>query len=194
MARLSDVRQAGMAGTRNARPGRCRAVEAPESQRISTSARKTSWTRSSRKLKRRIRAPADGLVVYATSVRGSWRGSTEPLEEGVVRGPGTHLPADRSSFMAEVDVREADPPRLSPGCPSDHHRNGARQDDFPGPDCPVARCPTPRASGSTLTQGLQYRHRDRGDPDGLRTGVSCLAGIIVERQRRLLSPYKLSSA
>ncbi|NLT59322.1 MAG: HlyD family efflux transporter periplasmic adaptor subunit, partial [Candidatus Hydrogenedentes bacterium] len=124
MAQLeSDVRQAGMALERTERKAAADVVQSEADLK----AKESEYLRQKDKLdkivtqieKTKIYAPADGLVVYATSVRGSWRGSTEPLEEGQVvreRQELIYLPTG-SSFMAEVDVHEASLTKIKPGLP-----------------------------------------------------------------------------
>ena len=56
-----------------------------------------------------ITAPVGGMVVYATTGQGNWRGNVEPLEEGQEvreRQELIHLPTT-TSMMAEVKIHES---------------------------------------------------------------------------------------
>ena len=189
MAQLeSDVRQAGMALERTERKAAADVVQSEADLK----AKESEYLRQKDKLdkivtqieKTKIYAPADGLVVYATSVRGSWRGSTEPLEEGQVvreRQELIYLPTG-SSFMAEVDVHEASLTKIKPGLPVRITTETAPDKTYQGRIASVA--PLPDAQSVWLNPDLKVYNTDiviEGDPDGLRTGVSCLAEIIVER-------------
>lgn len=189
MAQLeSDVRQARMALERTERKAAADVVQSEADLK----ARESEYLRQKSKLekiiaqidKTKMYAPADGLVVYATSVRGSWRGNTEPLEEGQVvreRQELIYLPTG-SSFMAEVDVHEASLTKIKPGLPVRITTEAAPDKVYLGRISTVA--PLPDAQSVWLNPDLKVYNTDiiiEGESNGLRTGVTCLAEIIVER-------------
>ena len=105
----SDVSQAEMALERTERKARADVIQA----RADLKAKEAEFNRQKDKLakiedqigKTKIYAPADGLVIYATSARrGGWRGNVEPLDEGQEvreREELIYLPLGRSS-KAEI--------------------------------------------------------------------------------------------
>jgi len=134
--------------------------------------------------KTKIYAPADGLVVYATSGRGGWRGNDEPLEEGQMvreRQELIYLPTG-SSFMAEVQVHETSLTKIKPGLPVRITVEAFPEKAYRGRVESVA--PLPDAQSAWLNPDLKVYNTDiviEGDASGLRTGVTCLAEIIVEQ-------------
>ena len=165
MAQLeSDVRQAGMALERTERKAAADVVQseadlkAKESEYLSQKDKLDKIVTQIEKTK--IYAPADGLVVYATSVRWSWRGSTEPLEEGQVvreRQELIYLPTG-SSFMAEVDVHEASLTKIKPGLPVRITTETAPDKTYQGRIASVA--PLPDAQSVWLNPDLKVCNTD----------------------------------
>ena len=71
--------------------------------------------------KTKLYAPADGLVIYATSARsGGWRGNTEPLDEGQEireRQELIYLPTGNLA-KAEITIHESNLDKTHPGLPA----------------------------------------------------------------------------
>jgi HlyD family secretion protein len=134
--------------------------------------------------KTRITAPAAGLVVYATSARATWRGNTQPLEEGQEvreRQDLIHLPT-AASFMAEIKVHESSLKKISPGMPVAITIDALPGERFSGTVANIA--PLPDAQSIFLNPDLKiYRTEIHLDGEGgdLRTGMSCRAEIVVNR-------------
>ena len=131
----------------------------------------------------RIEAPVGGMVVYATTGRGGWRGNDEPLEVGrEVREQEEliHIPvADAKS--ARITVHESALDDVAVGQRVLVRVDAAQERSFPGR---VARIsPLPDATSQWLNPDLKVYdteiHLD-GALDGLRTGMSCEAEILIE--------------
>jgi HlyD family secretion protein len=134
--------------------------------------------------KTRITAPADGLIVYATSAKATWRGNVEPLDEGQQvheRQELIYLPTG-SSFMAEVKVHESNLKKITVGL-----RAGLTVDALPGQRFTgaVARiAPLPDAQSIFLNPDLKVYKADvtiDGDGKDLRTGMSSKVEIVITR-------------
>jgi len=183
----SDARQADMALERTQRKASADVVQAEADLK----AKESEYIRQKSKLekieeqiaKTQVYAPADGLVVYATSSQGSWRGNAEPLAEGQEvreRQELIHLPTG-SSFMAEVDVHEASLTKIKQGLPVYITVEALPGSSFQGEVVSVA--PLPDAQSVWMNPDLKVYNTDidiEGDATGLRTGMTCLAEIIVE--------------
>ncbi len=184
----SDVRQARMALERIERKASADVIQseadlkAKESEYLRQKDRLEKITAQIEKTK--IYAPTDGLVVYATSGQGSWRGNAEPLEEGQMvreRQELIYLPTG-SSFMAEVDVHEASLTKIKPGLPVRITVEAFPEHVYQGRIASVA--PLPDAQSVFMNPDLKVYNTViiiEGDATGLRTGVTCLAEIIVDR-------------
>ena len=137
----------------------------------------------------KIFAPADGLVVYATSGGGSWRGNDEPLEEGQMvreRQELIHLPKD-SSFKAEVQVHESSLSKIKPGLPVNITVDGLPGKTYRGTVAKIA--PLPDAQSVWLNPDLKVYSTEimlDENSEGLRTGMSCRANIIVDTYKEAL--------
>ena len=133
--------------------------------------------------KAQIRAPIDGMVVYATSAQANWRGNVEPLDEGQnvrERQQLIHLPT-ADAIMAETKVHESSLEKVTLGMPV-----RVTVDAMPGKVYwgKVARiAPLPDAASRWMNPDLKvfttHIHID-GKGEGLRTGMSCQAQIIVK--------------
>jgi HlyD family secretion protein len=134
--------------------------------------------------KTKIFAPIAGMVVYATSAQGSWRGNAEPLDEGQQvreRQELIYLPT-ANAMMAEISVHESSLDKVRLG-----QRVRITVDALPGQQFSgtVAKiAPLPDAASMWLNPDLKVFstqiHLDAGS-QGLRTGMSCRAEIIVEQ-------------
>ncbi len=185
----SDVRQATMALERTQRKAKADVAQA-EAQ---LKARELEFKRQQDRLtkfkdqivKATIYAPADGMVVYATSAqRGGWRRSQEPLDEGVEvreRQELIHLPTAESS-MAEVDIHEASLEKVRVGLPAIITVDALKGKKFFGHVGRIA--PLPDATSMWMNPDLKVYNSDvylEGTESSLRTGMSCKVEIIVEQ-------------
>jgi HlyD family secretion protein len=131
-----------------------------------------------------IYAPADGLVVYATSAKADWRGNREPLAEGQEvreRQELIYLPTG-SSFIAEVKVHESSLEKIRLDLPVVLSVDALPGKPFTGRVSKIA--PLPDAVSVWLNPDLKLYNTEIVIENGskeLRTGMSCRAEIIVER-------------
>ncbi len=132
--------------------------------------------------KAKIYAPADGLVVYATSTRGSWRGNDEPLDEGSEvreREELIHLPT-ADSVKAEVRVHETNMNKVKIGLPAEVKVDAVPGKMYRGKVAKIAVLPD--ASIMWMNPDLKVYTTDiniEGNMRGLRTGMGCKAEIII---------------
>jgi HlyD family secretion protein len=171
---VSDVNQAGMALERTQREANANIAQA----RATLRARDAEYRRQVSKLeknraqitKTKIYAPADGLVIYATSARrGGYRSRSEPLDEGQAvyeRQELIYLPTAASS-KAEVDIHESHLQKIHEGLPAIITVEALQSKRYLGTLQKIA--PLPDAQSMWINDPL------------LRTGMSCLAEIIVAR-------------
>jgi HlyD family secretion protein len=184
----SDVRQKTMALERVRRAAAADMVQTEADLR----AKKSEFEQQKNKLgkvesqiaKTRIVAPADGLVIYATSAKATWRGNVEPLDEGQQvheRQELIYLPT-ASSFMADVKVHESSLKKISVGLSARLTVDALPGQAFTGTVAKIA--PLPDAQSIFLNPDLKvYRTEVHIDGDGkdLRTGMSCRAKIVIAR-------------
>jgi HlyD family secretion protein len=132
----------------------------------------------------RIVAPVEGMVVYATSSRGGWRGNAEPLDEGQTvreRQELINLPTT-SSMSVEVKVHESNLKKVQDGQPVRITVEALPGRTFAGRVTRIA--PLPDAQSVWLNPDLKvYTTYIElvGDPVGLRSGMTCRAEIMVAR-------------
>jgi HlyD family secretion protein len=136
-------------------------------------------------VKCKMYAPTDGLVVYATTGQGGgFRGNQEPLAEGQSvreRQDLIYLPT-ANSVMAEVKIHESALDKVVSGLPVQ-----VKVDALPGKTYfgKVNRiAPLPDAQSTWQNPDLKVYNTEiyiDGDSEGLRTGMSCQAQIIVEQ-------------
>ncbi|HVR37377.1 MAG TPA: efflux RND transporter periplasmic adaptor subunit [Methylomirabilota bacterium] len=128
-------------------------------------------------------APMDGQVIYATSVRGGWRGNDEPLREGqevFERREVIHLPTT-SSYMAEVKVHESNLEKIRVGLPVQ-----ITVDALPGKMIygKIGRiAPLPDAQSVFMNPDLKVYNTEvwiDGEGADLRNGMSCRVEMIVD--------------
>ncbi len=128
-------------------------------------------------------APADGMVVYASSAKGSWRGNQEPLEEGQSvheREELIYLPTS-DAVKAEIKVHESSMEKVKEGLPVIVTVDAVPGKTFTGKVAKIALLPD--AQSMWMNPDLKiYKTEIYLDGDGkdLRTGMSCRAEIIVE--------------
>ena len=130
----------------------------------------------------RIIAPRDGMVVYATTGRGGWRGNDEPLEEGQEvreRQELIYLPT-AASMMAEVKIHESSLEKVRVGLPVRVTVDAAPGRSWGGSVQRIAVLPD--AQSVWLNPDLKLYNSEihlDGDASDLRTGMSCRAEIFV---------------
>ncbi len=134
--------------------------------------------------KTKIYAPGDGLVIYATTAQGNWRGNAEPLAVGQVvkeREELIHLPKT-TSVLAELKIHESSLDKVKVGLPVTITIDALPGQDFAGRVASIS--PLPDATSMWLNPDLKLYntivHLDGGS-SGLRTGMSCRAEILVEK-------------
>jgi HlyD family secretion protein len=184
----SDVKQAEMALERAQRKAKADVVQAEAELR----AKESEFRRQKDKLKKneeqiektKIYAPADGLVIYATSAQTRrWRGSDEPLDEGREvreREELIYLPT-ATAVKAEVKIHEASLQKVSAGLPVRVTVDALPGRTFTGEVVKIA--PLPDATMVWLNPDLKVYNSEiylDGEGDNLRTGMSCRAEIIIE--------------
>ena len=129
-------------------------------------------------------APSDGMVVYATSGRGGWRGNEEPLMAGQSvreRQELINLPTERDR-IAEISIHESSLDKISTGMRARITVDAMPGKTFWGTVETIA--PLPDASVSFFNPDLKVyptQIRIKGDDLDLRTGMSCRAEIVIDR-------------
>ena len=190
----SDIDQAHMALERVERKARADIVQAEADLK----AKEAEFGQQQDKLskigqqiaKAKIYAPIDGMVVYATSARGSWRGNAEPLDEGQSvreRQELIYLPT-ADAMMAEIKVHEASLDKVSLGLPVRVTVDALPGETFNGRVSKIA--PLPDAQSMWLNPDLKVYSAEidlQGTELGLRTGMSCQAEILVDRYEDAIS-------
>jgi len=185
----SDVNQAKMALERAQAKARANDVQAE----AELAARDQELQREQEKLtkiddqitKGKIYASTEGMVVYATSSRGSgFRDDRKPLADGVEvyeRQELIYLPRSAST-VAEVDVHEASLQKVRTGLPAIVTVDALPGKKFMGTVTRIAPLPDPQSM--YMNPDLKvYKTEialDSNDPS-LRSGMNCKAEIIVEQ-------------
>lgn len=189
----SNVYQNSMALERTQRSSRADVVQA-EAQLL---ARELELNRQKQRLEKlvtqignsKILAPADGLVIYATSVRSNRRGNAEPLDEGqevFERQELIYLPT-AETFIAEVKVHETNLKKIYAGLPVRIRIDALPNMLFQGKISKIA--PLPDASSMFMNPDLKLYNtivEIEGESDILKSGMNCEAEIIVEQHRNAL--------
>ncbi|MFB0506362.1 MAG: efflux RND transporter periplasmic adaptor subunit [Thermodesulfobacteriota bacterium] len=186
----SDVKQAKMALDRTIRKAKADVVQTE----AGLEAKRAEFERQKDKLKKieiqiektKIYAPADGLVIHATSASsgGHRHGRTEPLEEGQEvreRQELIHLPTT-SSAMVEVGIHETNLDKVHIGLPVKVTVDALPGETFWGKVARIA--PLPDAQSAWLNPDLKVYNTDiylENNSNSLRTGMSCKAEIIIEQ-------------
>jgi len=183
----SDVEQAKLALERTRAKARADVVQAEADLK----AKEQEFARQEAKLnklldqisKATIYAPADGMVIYATTARrGGWRDNREPLDEGVEvweRQELIYLPT-ADSAMAEVDIHEASLEKVRVGLPALITVDALPGQKFIGTVGRIA--PLPDSASMWMNPDLKVYNSDiylEGEAPDLRTGMSCKVEIVV---------------
>lgn len=133
--------------------------------------------------KTKIYAPAKGMVVYATSSEFSWRGDTEPLDEGQEvreRQELIHLPT-ADSMMVQIQVHESSLGKVKIGQPVQIQIDALPESQYSGRVTKIA--PLPDAQSVFMNPDLKVYDTTimiNGVHPELRTGMSCKATILIE--------------
>lgn len=189
----SDVKQAQMALDRAKRKAKADVVQA----KASLTAREAEFKQQQDKLKKteiqiektKIYAPADGLVIYATSAsRGGppHMRTTEPLDEGQMvreRQDLIYLPTSLG-YNCEIGVSEASLDKVRLGLPAVVKVEAVPGETYTGRVTFIA--PLPDAQSAFLNPDLKIYNtviqlEDNGKLDLLRAGMNCTADIIVKQ-------------
>lgn len=134
--------------------------------------------------KTKIHAPADGMVVYATSSEFSWRGDVQPLDEGQEvreRQELIHLPT-ADSMMVRMQIHESALGKVEVGQPVNIKIDALAESSFTGRVTKIA--PLPDAQSVFMNPDLKVYDTDvmiDGVHPQLRTGMSCRATILIEK-------------
>jgi len=195
MAQLkSDVSQAEMALERTERKARADVIQA----QADLKAKEAEYQRQKDKLqkiedqikKTKIYAPADGLVIYATSAKsGGWRRNVEPLDEGQEvreREELIYLPTGNLS-KAEIAIHESNLEKTRTGLPVILTVDALPGNTFYGTVKQIA--PLPDAQSMWMNPDLKVYNSEiyiDGENEILRTGMSCQAEIIVQQYQNVL--------
>ncbi|HUT29714.1 MAG TPA: hypothetical protein VMX13_07980 [Sedimentisphaerales bacterium] len=185
----SDVKQAEMAFERTKRKATADVAQAEADLK----AKQSEFSRQQDKLKKieeqiaktTIYAPADGLVIYATSAQsGGHRSSREPLDVGqdvLERQELIYLPT-ASLANAEVAVHESSLKKVQLGLPAIITVDALPGKTFVGSVARIA--PLPDAQSVWMNPNLKVYNTEiylDGNDVSLRTGMSCKAEIIVQQ-------------
>ncbi|MDF1808726.1 MAG: efflux RND transporter periplasmic adaptor subunit [Phycisphaerales bacterium] len=140
--------------------------------------------------KTKMYAPADGMVVYATSSEFSWRGDSQPLDEGqevYERQELIHLPT-ADSMMVVVRVQESSLGKVQVGQKVNISIDALPDDRFQGTVTKIA--PLPDATSVFMNPDLKVYDTQimiDGIHPSIRTGMSCKATILIEDYESALS-------
>ncbi len=183
----SDVKQAEMALERTNRKAKADVVQAEADLR----AKDSEYKRQQDKLtkledqikKTKIYAPADGLVIYATSAKSEFWRNVEPLDEGREvheREELIYLPT-AAAVKAEVKVHEASLQKVGIGLPVRVTVDALPGKVFSGYVAKIA--PLPDAQMIWQNPDLKVYKTEiylEGEDSELRSGMSCRAEIIIK--------------
>lgn len=189
----SDVSQAEMALERVERKAKADTVQA----QADLKAKESEFLRQKDKLqkyedqikKTKIYAPADGLVIYATSGQGG-RHSVEPLDEGQdvqERQELIYLPVGNLS-RADIAIHESNLDKIKIGLPAIITVDALVGTTFSGTIEKIA--PLPDAQSMWMNPDLKVYNSEidiDGNSDLLRSGMGCQAEIIVQQYKDAVS-------
>jgi HlyD family secretion protein len=140
--------------------------------------------------KTKMYAPADGMVVYATSSEFSWRGDTEPLDEGqevYERQELIHLPT-ADSMMVVIRVHESALGKVQVGQIAEITIDALAGKTFQGTVTRIA--PLPDATSVFMNPDLKVYDTQvmiNGVHSEIRTGMSCKATVKVDQYSDAMS-------
>ncbi len=137
----------------------------------------------------RIKAPSDGLVVYATSANARRHNNTEPLAEGRIvreREALIHLP-DITRMMASIKVHETHVKKITIGMRARITVEALPQATFTGYVKQIA--PLPDATSFWMNPDLKVYDTEiyvDSSSEGLRNGMTCEVEIVAEQHTNAL--------
>lgn len=182
----SDVKQKTAALERAVRKAKADVVQAEADLR----AKQQEYDQQKSKLEQmidqiakcKIKAPVAGMVIYATTGQGGWRGNQEPLAEGQEireRQEIIHLPT-ANEMMAEVKIHESALKKVSAGMPVRITTDALPGRTFMGKVAKIGLLPDAQMiwMNPDLKVYSTVVHIENGD-EQLRAGMSCRAEIIV---------------
>jgi HlyD family secretion protein len=190
----SDLAQAEMAMDRT----ECKAKADVIQAQANLKAKEAEYQRQKDKLKKikgqikktKIYAPADGLVIYATSAKsGGFRRTVEPLQDGQEireREELIHLPTGNLS-KAEITIHESNLEKIRTGLPAIITADALPGKTFYGTVEHIA--PLPDAQSRFMNPDLTVYNSEiyiEGSNDTLRTGMSCQAEIVVQQYQHAI--------
>jgi HlyD family secretion protein len=189
----SDISQSAIALERVKRKGTADVIQAEAELR----AKEAEFKRQKEKLqkiegqilKTKISAPRDGLVVYATSAKMSYRGNSEPLQEGQQvreRQELFYLPTNQG-MKAEISIQETMLSMVKVGLPARIEVDASATSSYTGSVVTIAPLPDPNQMWMNpdlkVYPGQIYMD---GNDESLRTGMNCKVEIIVENYEDVL--------
>lgn len=184
----SDVSQRTMALERIQRSSRANVVQAEAqllARELELNRQRSRLTKIQEQIEKSlIYAPADGLVIYATSSRGPWRSNTQPLEEGqevFERQELIYLPT-ADTFDAEIKVHETNLKKIFIGLPVRIRIDALPGRIFLGKISKIA--PLPDAQSMFMNPDLKIYNTTvsiEGGDGVLKSGMNCEAEIIIEQ-------------
>ena len=139
--------------------------------------------------KSKIKAPADGLVIYATSNRGPFRGNSEPLQEGqevYERQELIALPT-ADTFIAEIKVHETNLKKIFVGLPVRVRVDALPGQIFMGKVAKIA--PLPDAQSIFMNPDLKLYNTVVSIDGGagvLKSGMNCEAEVVIEQYEKAM--------
>ncbi len=189
----SNVSQHTMALERIVRSAKANVVQAEAQLR----ARELELNRQNAKMakikdqieKSKIKAPADGLVIYATSNRGPFRGNSEPLQEGqevYERQELIALPT-ADTFIAEIKVHETNLKKIFVGLPVRIRVDALPGQIFMGKVSKIA--PLPDAQSIFMNPDLKLYNTTvaiEGGGGVLKSGMNCEAEVVIEQYEKAM--------
>lgn len=190
----SDVSQAEMALERTNRKAKAD-VNQLEAELLSAQTKLEHQRQILEKLEKnikntRIYAPSDGMVIYATSAKGSWRGNQEPLEEGqevYERQELIYLPTS-DKVKAELKVHESNLEKIYVGLDTTVKVDALPDEIFHGKVAKIGVLPD--AQMMFMNPDLKvYTTEIHIDSNGsqLRTGMSCRASMVLAVYKDVLT-------
>ena len=189
----SNVKQAEMAVDRVKRKGVADVVQAKanlKAKDLKFSRRKDVLAKINSQIEKAIiYAPADGMVIYATSTRVGRHGNDEPLSEGSEvheREELIHLPT-ADSVKAEIKVHEANMNKVKVAMPVEVEVEAIAGKVFMGKVEDIALLPD--AASMWRNPDLKVFPTEvsiDNDTSILRTGMTCKARIIIEQYSDVL--------
>ncbi len=141
--------------------------------------------------KTKLYAPAAGMVIYATTGQGSRRGNDEPLEAGRMvreREELIHLPT-ANSMLLNIKIHESSLKKIQIGQPVRVTINALPGKIYWGKVAKIAPLPDAQSfwRGNPDLKVYNTEIYLDGELDGVRTGMTCKAQIIVQQLQDALS-------